>query len=308
MTTAPLHKSLSVDVARHFPGGCGEGVRVAVVEYGFEEGHSDLDGVEILGSESDNPDFVRHGTMSLGVLGARPDDDDRVEGICPHSKLYGVAYAGAPVQVGIQIARRVLRPGDILLLEAQSAKKGPVEEWPPTFRVIKDAVDAGIIVVEAAGNGGWNLRDIQWNGDSGAILVGSTHMTSCRGERIDVIGPGFGVVSTRSGDSFTNSFNGTSSASAVVAGVCALMQGLLLAGGEVPIGPAGMRLNLRNLRDDLGNINGVLDRWLRRRKDCADLDLDGRVGWGDLRAAIGSWDKLKRWKRQWGNRWPEDYT
>ncbi|BAV33895.1 hypothetical protein SCL_1590 [Sulfuricaulis limicola] len=139
------------------------------------------------------------------------------------------------------------------------------EEWrPDVFDAIRTATAKGIVVVEGAGNGVVNLDDPAFNGyfdrslrDSGAILVAAgevqlnaqtgqyvyTRNAACftnYGSRVDVNAWGGGVVTTGSGDMFkgdptspdpnqyyTQSFGGTSSASAIVAGAVLSLQGYM---------------------------------------------------------------------------------
>ena len=60
----------------------------------------------------------------------------------------------------------VLEPGDTMLIEQQTDGPGPASgdyvpsEWGlPVYDAIRTTVLTGIIVVEAAGNGGWDLDD-----------------------------------------------------------------------------------------------------------------------------------------------------
>ncbi|MHC4414298.1 MAG: S8 family serine peptidase [Planctomycetota bacterium] len=135
----------------------------------------------------------------------------------------------------------------------------PVEWYLPWYNDIVTAVGNGVIVVEAAGNGAQNLDDPVYstgNGghwpflpqnDSGAIIVGagaapppfgsdvagSRLWFSNYGSTVDLQGWGQGVWTTGYGNAwssegvnlwYTSSFGGTSSASPIVAGACALLQ------------------------------------------------------------------------------------
>jgi hypothetical protein len=134
-------------------------------------------------------------------------------------------------------------------------------------------------VVEAAGNGNVNLdqaacgttfnRNVR---DSGAIIVGAGGPPvsqdrqrlsfSSYGSRVDVQGWGRGVATTGYGDSYvntdepanhdfwyTNSFSGTSSASPIVAGAVADLQGIALNRFHVPL----TAFQLRQLLVDTGS-------------------------------------------------------
>ena len=114
------------------------------------------------------------------------------------------------------------------------------------------ATSQGIIVVEAAGNGGENLDGLEYGSpfpagrpDSGAIIVGAGAAPGCGtarrparavvstyGTRVDVQGWGECVTTTGYGQLqsgadenvfYTSQFNGTSSASAIVAAAAAAL-------------------------------------------------------------------------------------
>jgi len=137
------------------------------------------------------------------------------------------------------------------------------------YDAIKLATADGRIVVEAAGNGAQNLDDAQTFGkrfpsgkrDSGAIIVGAGAAPGCTsparsrlsfstyGARVDLQGWGECVTTTGYGDLFnggvnslyTSRFSGTSSASAVVAGVAAALSSALEAKTGRPAKPANVR-------------------------------------------------------------------
>jgi hypothetical protein len=150
-----------------------------------------------------------------------------------------------------------LHTGDILLLESQaqdfvSGKKFPIEIFDANFELIRLATALGIIVVEPAGNGNANLdlyRDHAGNQplnaahsgfkDSGAIMVAAatshnphTKMPfSNYGSRVNCFAWGHGVTTAcvphkRNAKGYTTDFTGTSTASAIIAGVALLLQSI----------------------------------------------------------------------------------
>lgn len=171
-----------------------------------------------------------------------------------------------------------------------------VEWWPDDFDAIRYAASKGVIVVEAAGNGGQNLDaavyntaqvgfPASWrnpfntaNPTSGAVLVGAgmppagTHGRNAEtnsgdsyadrgrcyfsnyGARVDAQGWGWEVTTTGYGDLqggadqnlwYTDQFSGTSSASPIVVGTLACVQGVLRSSGRIPLSPARARELLR---------------------------------------------------------------
>ncbi len=183
-----------------------------------------------------------------GVVGIAPQASARVVSQWRSAATYSTAQA-------IASAAGAMSPGDVLLLEAQTNFGGfslvPVEVEAAVFDAIRAAVDAGIVVVEAAGNGGNDLdnytdasgRQVLNRAsadfrDSGAIMVGAGSATaphtrlgfSNHGSRIDCFGRGEGIVTTGDGwtgtstTAYTTGFGGTSGASPIVSGAALLLQ------------------------------------------------------------------------------------
>ncbi|HEX7333640.1 MAG TPA: RICIN domain-containing protein [Pyrinomonadaceae bacterium] len=148
----------------------------------------------------------------------------------------------------------------------------PMEYYQHSFDAIKRAAVRGIAVVEAAGNGGQNLDATHYNGRfdpsrySAALLVGASNGNgdnnracfSNFGRRVDVHGWGDRVATLGYGKApdgsrtapwytgeiprqYTASFGGTSSASPIVAGAIASIQGARKAAALEPLYPAQLR-------------------------------------------------------------------
>ncbi|MDP8228430.1 MAG: S8 family serine peptidase, partial [Candidatus Electryoneaceae bacterium] len=162
-----------------------------------------------------------------------------------------------------------LEEGDIFLIELQGVFNNqfysPMETWQDNYDAIETGSANGIICAEAAANGNSNLdagvyegRFDPENRHSGAIMVGAGAPNfgnwgpnlsrldfSNYGQRVDLQGWGQGVTTTGYGDLFfpnadqlqwyTSTFGGTSSATPIVAGAVACLQGIYKAqnDGEV---------------------------------------------------------------------------
>jgi len=264
-----------------WPGGQGAGVRVVDIEYSFDPTHEDL---------INNPpltlgglrwrEFVYHGNSSLGLVGAS-DDGFGTTGAAPLAELavmhpiidtetYDVAAA-------VELATLEMQPGDVLLIEQQAPTGrglGPVTIEPGAWEAVRAAVDAGIHVVEPAGNGavdldhpdfaGWFSRD----NDSGAIMVGALEPdgatwngSSSYGTRVDLCAVGRQLPAPSWDDgrgltdlfypdqdprqAYTSRFGGTSGASAQVAGLVAAVQGAAFELRSEAIPPEQLRAWLR---------------------------------------------------------------
>lgn len=161
--------------------------------------------------------------------------------------------------------------GDVVLLEMQTVafgnNYGPAELDPSIRLVCKLGVDAGVVVVGAAGNGNQNLDSSTYQsymnaGDSGAILVGAGAPStshdklsfSTYGSRINVQGwgesvftLGYGTFAAYGGDKkqrYTAVFNGTSSASPFIASSCAVLQQAANDLFGAPVDPKELRQHL----------------------------------------------------------------
>jgi subtilisin family serine protease len=262
--------------AAKIPGTSGAGVSIVDIEYNWLLDHEDLAlpaaaNIDSATLDDPFPDEGSHGTAVLGVLGARQNSYG-VSGLAPAATLL-VAPAntlefGYDPARAVTLATALLQAGDVILLEQQTwacaGQLGPLEWIPVVFDAIAAATAQGIVVVAAAGNGSANLDDpscLAWFDrnlrDSGSILVAagspSSHARlsfSSYGSRVDVQGWGSGVTSAGYGDRFdpgdvrqryTSGFSGTSSASALVAGSVASIQGAVRARGEPPLAALEMR-------------------------------------------------------------------
>ncbi len=245
------------------------------------------------GDTAINPFGEDHGTAVLGELIANIDGKGVTGiawgaflGLAPvYTEIAGYNPANA-----ILLVVEAGSPGDVILIEQQYpvcglSAYGPSEWVSSVFDAIQTAVANGFIVVEAAGNGNVNLDQAGCAGlfnrtvrDSGAILVGAGGpgasgldrqrlSFSTYGSRLDLQGWGSSVVTTGYGSFYNNpddstnanfwytgGFNGTSSATPMVAGAAASLQGISLAHFGSPLDPFELRTLLRNTGSpQLGN-------------------------------------------------------
>ncbi|MFT4217690.1 MAG: S8 family serine peptidase [Micropruina sp.] len=173
-----------------------------------------------------------HGTAVLGIVAGELVRKNGVSGICPQARVLIAShfhrgdkvYAGTTeeptephVVDALIAARRVMRCGDVVLLEVAKQEGGwggslyhrPIEREYAVQQTLRLLASAGIVVIEAAGNANKDLdtlvadvpkglADVRRGGyDSGAILVGgavSTLKTNQTGHRRWIDDPGKSVT------------------------------------------------------------------------------------------------------------------
>jgi len=199
-----------------------------------------------------------------------------------HSAMLNGVFNTAGAIMG---AAAALGKGDAILIELQApgpnGKYVAMQYWADIFAAIQTATNRGITVVEAAGNGDENfdLPVFQNTGlqkDSGAVVVGAgvpptNHFDvdngyqsigvprsriwfSNYGKIVNVQGWGWHVTTLGYGDAqggpsenrwYTLRFSGTSSASPIVTGAVACLQGRSKAQNGAPLTPAKVRQILK---------------------------------------------------------------
>jgi len=195
-----------------------------------------------------------------------------------HSAVINGVFNAAGAITG---ATEVLKAGDVILIELQATgpngKYVAMQFWPDIFTAIAAATAKGITVVEAAGNGDENFDLAIFNGtglqkDSGAVVVGAgipptNHFDvdsayasigvprsriwfSNYGRIVNVQAWGWHVTTLGYGDAqggstentwYTLRFSGTSSASPIVTGAVACLQGRAKSKNGGPMTPAKVR-------------------------------------------------------------------
>jgi subtilisin family serine protease len=272
-------------------GAKGRGVTICDIEGNWNRTHEDLPGgITLIGGTVINDlGWRNHGTAVLGEMISIPDGRGCV-GISHQAKaiVHSAVINGVFNAAGaISAATGNLTAGDVILIELQAT--GPtgnyvaMQYWSDTFAAIKAAVEKGITVVEAAGNGNENFDAAVYNGtglqqDSGAIMVGAgvpptNHVDfdgfgaqlpgysslgvprsriffSNYGKMVNVQGWGWHVTTLGYGDAqggasentwYTLRFSGTSSASPIVTGSVACLQGRAKAKNGAPLTPKKVR-------------------------------------------------------------------
>lgn len=294
----PADVGIDAVYAWGFKGGDGEAQHFIDMEKGWTLDHEDLagHGAQMLHGDL-KESSRRHGTAVLGEVCAI-DNDKGIVGITPNLESVNVvSYFGSDRPNAIAAAADALvssGPGGVLLLEAQlkSVSYGkekydevPIEVVSLDFEAIRLATAAGIVVVEAGGNGSNNLDEVTDSygkyvldrthahfRDSGAILVGAAtaaaphaRLGSNYGNRIDCYAWGEQVVTTDSAtryetDAYRNKFSGTSSAAAIIAGTALAVQGIAWASLAKRFSGFKMRQILSDAANGTPSKNPPVDR------------------------------------------------
>lgn len=231
----------------------GEAVKVAVLDTGCDLTHPDLKGA-ILDAKSfvsneDVTDKNNHGTACAGIIGARTNGKGII-GIAPKSailvgKVLGNNGAGSMKAIANGVDWAVQAGADII-----SMSLGADMDDPEMFLSIHNALAKGTIIVAAAGNSGsYGINTVGYPARYGSVISigahdrnGNVSGFSSRGGDVDFIAPGEDIVSCGKDGTYVK-MSGTSFATPIVAGICAL----ILAKHKRNQGPTPIRNNTEML-------------------------------------------------------------
>jgi len=218
----------------------GSGIKVCIIDTGYDLGHTDLPTNDIDGNGpcSDNPcnwykDPHGHGTHVAGTIAAIGGNDQGVVGVIRNGSV-PLHIVRALNQYGSGSTSSILTA----MQQCDEAGANVVNMSLGTGvfpRAVKDAFDEivanndRILFVAAAGNSGSNMHFWPASFDSPQMMsVAALDANSVRtsfstfNNQVDIAAPGLGVLSTMPGNTY-RSMSGTSMASPHVAGVAALI-------------------------------------------------------------------------------------
>ncbi len=188
----------------------GQSVNVAVIDSGIESKHPDVvhayaGGTNVLDPAKSPEDDFGHGTHVAGIIAAA-DNHIGIVGVAPDVKLWAVK---ALYQDGSGHDDYVVAALDWLIAKKQQSGGAWVANMSfgglgtnALAKAVQRALDAGIILVAAAGNTGTETGLLYPAGYDGVISVGAVDSQrqvapfSTRGYGLDIAGPGVDVMST----------------------------------------------------------------------------------------------------------------
>ena len=267
----------------------GEGIRVAVIDNGFDVDHEDLTaGVSGMsgyfsssssGATTFNQGMVgmpdnSHGTFCAGMVGARHNNDLGGSGAAPECELILIAALGDQVGTQTTLARAVGYAADPRneissataadgadILVCSLGPNGAVWELSDTLELALEAAAAngrngrGLAIFWAASNGrNVDVTEDEVVSHEDVIAVVRSNRNdlednTARGRTVELIAPGVDVFSTRSGNGYETG-TGTSYAAPCAAG-CATL--------ALSMNPNLTRNELRQImRDTADQIGGVV--------------------------------------------------
>ncbi|MGB1158476.1 MAG: S8 family serine peptidase [Porticoccaceae bacterium] len=257
------YKKINLDDAWDITTGV-DSIKVAVLDTGIALGHPDLtsrhsaDGYDFVTdfNNANNPDgdgidsdptdscYDSHGTHVAGTVGAHTNNEKGVSGVDWGAKIMSLRVLGCEYGSDYDIAQAiryaaglendsgivVSDPADIINMSLGGA------DFNQTLAdAVADAINAGVIIIAAAGNESTPIPSYPAALD-GVVSVAATNTDnvvagfSNFGSTIDIAAPGVGILSTvvSSDDGVITHnyepYNGTSMASPHIAGVASLMK------------------------------------------------------------------------------------
>jgi serine protease len=264
----------------------GADVLVAVIDSGVEAAHPDLAGNVIAGPDLVDGDATPndangHGTHVTGIIAAHAGNGIGVAGAAPGARVLAIRALDADgrgdtdtvargVDAAVAAGARVIN----LSLTAGPTAVQLLLPGNALTDAIQRAIDAGVVVVAAAGNNALPICEQPQLG-SGLVCVGAVDRQAQRsgysnyGIRVDLVAPGGdvwdGIVSTFPGGGYAE-LAGTSQATPMVSAEAALLLSLGLSAPQ------------------------AIDRILDTTRDLGDPGVDLTYGHGliDIGAAVGA--------------------
>ena len=223
-----------LDLPHAWQVGTGRGVTVAMLDSGADPTRGDLHGALLpgLGPDSGQHDFDtahEHGT-NMATLVAGRGTDPGMKGVAPSASILPVVVDSTDKALGIAAALKALLalPHRPQVVNMSVGFPGPCS--PDEQAAVKQAVDAGMILVAATGDDGSTTNFPNHPADcAGVVAVGAVDADGQRWpdsnhqSYVALAGPGVDIPSFPGTGRPAENSSGTSAASAIVSGVMALL-------------------------------------------------------------------------------------
>jgi hypothetical protein len=206
----------------------GESILVALIDSGADGTHPELDGALANTFDAIGGTYQphTHGTGMAGAIAAHA----QINGVAPKSRILNVRAFASTGKTNDGTTFDVIRGMDWAAQQGARVFNlsfaGPRD--PLMARVVKAAIDKGIVVVAAAGNAGPKSPPLYPAAEAGVIAVTATDAkdgliaAANRGGYITIAAPGADILLPAPDKAYSIS-SGTSIATAYVSGVVALM-------------------------------------------------------------------------------------
>lgn len=221
-----------------------EPVVVAVIDTGLNVNHPDLIGRTVAGydfvtNQVNVGDLAGHGTAVSGCIAATANNGVGAAGITGLSNIkiapyrVGGEYPGDTQLDVAYICAALLKAAERPEVKVINLSFGGYGTFPALAAAVNEAIGAGKIIVAAAGNEGesWNVKVGQYAYPASydhVISVGATNKDNTRAsfsqynDQVDLCAPGKSVLTTAKSGGYEY-VSGTSFASPIVAGACAVL-------------------------------------------------------------------------------------
>ena len=177
-------------------------IKIAVIDSGIDNGHPDLRGIifderDFTGTQL--KDVQGHGTHVVGIIAAVRNNALGVMGVCQSKNMMSLKALGPYNGPGYYRAiRHATTSGARVINLSLGGGHDPTEE-----SLIKQAIDAGVVVVAAMGNERQEGNPTSFPAAiDGVVAVGATDEMdrsgnfSCTGPHITLCAPGVNILST----------------------------------------------------------------------------------------------------------------
>lgn len=207
----------------------GKNIKVAILDTGISK-HEDLkvkNGVSFVDYTTKYDDDNGHGTHVAGIIAAA-NNRIGVVGVAPEADIYAVKILDQDGRGSYSTIISALEWAIENQMDIISMSLGGKEYSQALHETIQEAVDAGIIIVAAAGNSGQELYYPAKYSEVIAVGAVSEDLKaapfSCRGSELDLVAPGVDILSTANDGQYAV-MSGTSTAAPHVSGAFASLKG-----------------------------------------------------------------------------------